>query len=162
MKESFGEKFTRLRKAKGLTQEDIASSLNVTSQAVSKWENDISFPDITLLVQISEIFGVSVDDLLGKESIISMVSAEARKDISKMILRIFVNSHEGDKVKVNLPMALIKVALDSKIAIPQIKSNGALKDIDFNQILELVEQGVIGKLVEVESSDGDIVEIYVE
>lgn len=42
MKETFGQRFVRLRKEKGFTQEDIASKINISAQAVSKWENDIS------------------------------------------------------------------------------------------------------------------------
>ena len=49
MTETFGERFQRLRKEKGLTQDKIAEAVNVSSQAVSKWENDINMPDITLL-----------------------------------------------------------------------------------------------------------------
>ena len=46
--------------------------------------------------------------------------------------------------------------------MPEINGNDVLKDIDFDQIFNMIENGVIGKIVEVESSDGDIVEIYVE
>ena len=48
MKESFGQRFQRLRKNAGLTQEEVATKLNITPQAVSKWENDASAPDISL------------------------------------------------------------------------------------------------------------------
>jgi hypothetical protein len=47
-------------------------------------------------------------------------------------------------------------------ALPQINGNETLKNIDFKQVLDLIEQGVIGKLVEVDSADGDHVEIVVE
>ena len=52
------------RKEKGLTQQQVAEALHVTRQAVSKWENDVSYPDITLLKPLSRAFGVSVDELL--------------------------------------------------------------------------------------------------
>jgi len=82
-----------------------------------------------------------------------------------MMLRIKVNSADGDIVRVNLPLALIKICLESGMAIPQLqmqKHNEVIGNIDWNQIMLLVEQGVIGKLVEVQSSDGDTVEITVE
>ena len=163
MNNSFGKRFTDLRKEKGYTQEDIASRLNVSSQAVSKWENDISYSDISLLVEISEIFGVSVDYLLGKKSEVAPVKLErSNKDINKMLLKLVVNSQDGDKVKINFPLALIKMGLDSGVSMPQIKNTDALKGIDWKQVLEMVNQGVIGRLLEVESADGDTVEIYVE
>ncbi|MDD4164179.1 MAG: helix-turn-helix domain-containing protein [Eubacteriales bacterium] len=55
------------RKAKNLTQETLAARLGISFQAISKWENEQSCPDILLLPQLSEIFGVSIDELFGKE-----------------------------------------------------------------------------------------------
>lgn len=60
----FGTYLCQLRKAKNLTQSELADKLNVTRQSVSKWELGDSFPDISLLTKISEIFGVSVDTLI--------------------------------------------------------------------------------------------------
>ena len=66
--ETFGQRFQRLRKAKNLTQEDIASKIGITAQSVSKWENDLSAPDINILLELADILGVSVEELLGRES----------------------------------------------------------------------------------------------
>jgi len=62
---------------------------------------------------------------------------------------------------IKLPMLLIKSFLDSGMAVP-VSGNKALENIDFKQVFDLVEQGVIGELVNVESSDGDTVRIVVE
>ena len=67
MKETFGQRFSRLRKAKGMTQEVIAEKMNISPQAVSKWENDLSAPDVSLLLPLAELLGVTTDTLLGKE-----------------------------------------------------------------------------------------------
>lgn len=64
MEMSFGKKVKVLRKAKGLSQFDLANQLNITSQAVSKWESEATLPDIQLLPHIAAIFGVSIDELL--------------------------------------------------------------------------------------------------
>ena len=58
-------KITELRKSAGLTQDALAEKLGVTFQAVSKWENALSCPDISLLPRIAEIFDVSIDTLFG-------------------------------------------------------------------------------------------------
>ena len=58
-----GQYIQHLRKAAGMTQKDLAEKLNISFQAVSKWENAIAMPDITLLPKIAEIFGVSIDEL---------------------------------------------------------------------------------------------------
>ena len=67
MKETFGQRLSRIRKEKGYTQEDIASRITISPQAVSKWENDISSPDILILSNLADILDVSVDELLGRE-----------------------------------------------------------------------------------------------
>lgn len=164
MNETFGQRFARLRKNKGLTQEDVASSVNITAQAVSKWENDVSSPDISILPELSELLGVSLDELLGKEvsKPIEIIPEEQRKNINKLTLKIIVNSADGDKVRVNLPLALVKICLETGIKMPQISGAASLKDIDLNQILLLAEQGVIGELVSVDSADGDHVVIVIE
>lgn len=61
----FSENIKSLRKSKGITQESFVNYLGVSFQAVSKWERNESYPDITLLPAIGEFFGVSVDELLG-------------------------------------------------------------------------------------------------
>lgn len=60
-----GEKIKELRKAQDITQEKLADYLNISYQAVSKWENGLALPDITLLPQLADFFGVSADELLG-------------------------------------------------------------------------------------------------
>lgn len=163
MKETFGQRFLKLRKARNLTQEDIAKKLNISAQAVSKWENDVSSPDISLLSDIASIFNISIDELLGKEINKTEVLPEGkRKDINSMMLYINILSTDGDKVKVNLPMSLIIACVNSGINISKVSSNNKLNEIDFTQIISLVEQGVVGKLVEIESKDGDTVVISVE
>ena len=81
-----------------------------------------------------------------------------------MILRIRVNSVKGDRVRVNLPMPLVKVCLEMGISIGNMSSSGSekLKDIDFSQIMDLAEKGVMGRLVEVETAEGDSVEVVIE
>ena len=58
-----GDKIRQLRTLAGMTQEQLASNLGVSNQAVSKWENEVSMPDITLLPLIAEIFGTTIDEL---------------------------------------------------------------------------------------------------
>lgn len=61
-----GERIKHHRKRLGLTQEQLAERLGVSAQAVSKWENNLSCPDISILPELADIFGISVDELLGK------------------------------------------------------------------------------------------------
>ncbi len=160
--ETFGMRLARLRKENHMTQEDIAEKLHITAQAVSKWENDITSPDIDTLVQLSDLLHISLDHLLGKKSEQTQYVAEQeRKDINHLILKIRVDSGEGDSVKINLPVAMIKIFLnDENHAL--ISGNKVLERIDFKQLLLLVEQGVMGELVSIDCADGTHVTIIVE
>ena len=66
-KKTLGSFLSILRKAKGMTQRELAELLNVSDKAVSRWERDESMPDILLLPVIADIFDVSCDDLLRGE-----------------------------------------------------------------------------------------------
>ncbi|MBE5732580.1 MAG: helix-turn-helix domain-containing protein [Clostridiales bacterium] len=66
--ENLGQKITELRKKRNLTQSELGEKLNVTSQAVSKWENNLSEPDLETTKRLCEILGVSMNELLDFES----------------------------------------------------------------------------------------------
>ena len=76
--ETLGRRIARLRLAKTATQERLAKELNVSPQAVSKWENDINYPDISLLADLARFLGVSVDELLSGASASTQESASAQ------------------------------------------------------------------------------------
>lgn len=67
-KKSFGQMVCFLRKEKGMTQNDLAKKMYVTDKAVSKWERDLSFPDINSIPRLAETLGVSVEELLDAKS----------------------------------------------------------------------------------------------
>lgn len=166
METTLGKRIGVLRRQKGLKQEDMADRLGVSPQAVSKWENDQTCPDISLLPRLAELLGVSVDELLSgkreEQPVVQVLPQEQRRDIRDMMLRIVVDSAAGDKVRVNIPMALVQVAMDTGMQMPQINGNPALQGIDWTQVMELIRHGAIGNLVEVESANGDVVRIFVE
>ena len=64
---SIGEMISSLRKEKGMTQNDLAEKMNVTDKAVSKWERNLSCPDINSIPNLAEILGTSVEDLLNAQ-----------------------------------------------------------------------------------------------
>lgn len=66
---NIGDKIKKLRKKQDITQEKLAAYLNVSYQAVSKWENGMALPDVTLIPQIANFFGVTADELLGMKDV---------------------------------------------------------------------------------------------
>lgn len=75
-KQTLGMMISSLRKEKGMTQLELAKIMGVTDKAVSKWERDLSFPDINSIPKLAETFEVSIDDLM-------QVKAESKENMSK-------------------------------------------------------------------------------
>lgn len=83
---NFASRILKLRVEKGVTQEDLANFVGITKASVSKWENEISMPDISLLPKIATYFGVSIDELLGYKSDLS--GEQIRKICRELVERI--------------------------------------------------------------------------
>ena len=81
--ETLGRRIARLRLAKTATQERLAKELNVSPQAVSKWENDINYPDISLLPDLARFLGVSVDELLSGASASAQENSAAQESAAE-------------------------------------------------------------------------------
>ena len=161
--ETLGVRIAQYRKQRGITQEQFAEHLGVSGQAVSKWENDLSCPDISLLPQIADYFGLTIDELLrGGSRPVQMVPQASKRDLNQLLLKVRVLSQDGDRVNINLPMGLVKVGLELGLQSPQLAGNKVLQDLDLKAILAAAESGVVGKLIEVTSADGDIVEVTIE
>lgn len=88
-----GKKIKQLRSQKGYTQQTLATLLHVSCAAISKWENDISYPDISTLPILARIFDISTDELLNYEK---YVSDEEISALCKEILEQFTNSSFPD------------------------------------------------------------------
>ena len=161
-----GEKIAALRKQQSLKQEDLARMLNISPQAVSKWENDVSCPDISILPHLAKILSVSIDELLSdspeKIPPVCFNGTDKKKDPKNMVLRIAIDCQDGDKIRVNLPIPLIQMIIELGLSVPELSGNDVLKNINFTQIIELVECGVTGNLLEIDDADGDIIRIFVE
>lgn len=74
MKNTLHQSIAALRKDRGMTQEELAALLGVSGQAVSKWESGVCCPDIGLLPALADIFGVTLDKLMGREAPVSFPS----------------------------------------------------------------------------------------
>lgn len=82
-KQTFGSTIAALRKEKGMTQLELAQSMGVTDKAVSKWERNLSFPDVASLPRLAEQLGISVDELL--EAKTSAQEEPARNKVRPLI-----------------------------------------------------------------------------
>jgi len=92
----FSEQITQIRKRNHLTQQEFADKLNVTRQAVSNWENDRNLPDLEILIAITRLFNVSLDDLVLEDG-----------TRTKMATKLIKNTSDNRKAKLNLYTILI-------------------------------------------------------
>lgn len=88
---SIGQFIAILRKANGMTQQDVADRLNVSNKAVSRWERDESAPDISLIPALAEMFGVTCDELLRGERITEHAHEEKRDVKAEKQLNALIN-----------------------------------------------------------------------
>lgn len=98
---TIGENIATLRKNQGMTQEVLASAIGVSTQAISKWENNTNMPDISLLPIISSIFGVTIDELFGRNTEKTYYSfAEVCDRANDTVLDVMGNAfYEGNETE---------------------------------------------------------------
>jgi len=128
----FGKRIEKLRKEKGMTQENLAEKIGVTGQAVSKWENDLCYPDIELIPTLCAMFEINLDDIFGK----------IQKDTSKLS---FPPVYKG----LNLVATFANIACysDKEIIQTGVQGEPAPSVIDFKDgsIAELQSRRVVNK-----------------
>ena len=113
---SLAEKLVSLRKQKGLTQMDLAEQLNVSRQAISRWEVGAAVPSTDNLKILSEIYGVSVDDILKGESMVVSQNSDAA-DAPPDLLKETQRSQKGKGVIVCVLILLILAVIIMVCAI---------------------------------------------
>ena len=157
--DTLGERIAAYRKKVNLTQEQLSEKCGVTAQAVSKWENNITAPDLSLVPQLAEIFNVTCDELLGVRRTQTLAVDPSTIDISKLLFKIKMETADGEMVNVSMPLSVAEV--EFKDAVSWGKKDGDLSRIEMKQIMSLVKNGAVGKLIEVEAEGGRL-EIWVE
>lgn len=120
-KKTLGMMIASLRKENGMTQLDLAEKMGVTDKAVSKWERDLSCPDVNTIPKLAEVFGISVDELM---QIKAESQSEAKKDIIPMV-HMIMNS--------------IALAMGVGVVVLSI-----LKELDVNSGMGMLGIGLAG------------------
>ena len=113
---TFGEMISSLRKEKNMTQNDLAEKMNVTDKAVSKWERNLSCPDVNSIPKLAEILGVSVEELL---------NAQTKQENSK-----------ADDI-INIALIGVSLAMGICIVVTSV-----LKQIDMNSAITMLGIGL--------------------
>ena len=155
---SLGRRIQALRKEQALTQDALAERMGVTPQAVSKWENDQSCPDIMSLPQLAKELHTTVDTLLTGEAA-DHASAMPAKRPEELIIRIAIHPEDEARVCLNLPFTLFRLSvLHHMLSFSFSAKEGeldaerlaqTLAQTDFPALVHLIEGGARGILVNV-------------
>ena len=154
-----GENIAALRKKNGLTQEELSEKMCVTAQAVSKWENDLSCPDVENIRSMAKLFGVTVDELLNGVKDVPELKSDEPDKVAKRILHIQVNTGAETTISVRIPtMVFLKMAENGTLG----KLLGDELDTEqLDVILEIIRSGTVGSIVSVDQRNTHV-EIAVE
>lgn len=179
-----GKTILELRKQSGMTQEELANRLGVTAQAVSKWENDISCPDISLLPELAKLFSITIDELLcgaednkadeaeeGAGCKASPPEAKTEENCSEnpppegescvkktklKHIKIRIIRQDGKSVNVKLPVKIINFGL----GIGGIF--GGLNEEQTSMIRLAVENNLAGEILNLDTENGENIIISLE
>lgn len=148
---TFSEKLKTIRKQAGLSQERLAEKLNVSRQAITKWESETGLPDIENIMAISALFNISVDELLSDEKEIKVKDDYLFESITEYDIdnhkdydlkfggakRIVLSGYDGEKLRVRLVSnTLSTLQSDFKIKIDDEKSR---VDVDVKRKNDVTE-----------------------
>lgn len=144
----FSEKIVRLRKIKGITQDEFASAVGVSRQAVYKWECGQSYPEASKLVEIKALFGISIDDLLDDSYEVALPEKKKRKRISKAKIE-------------KLEMAVEKEAYEEE-AVEENAAEITVMEVEAEPVIEASEPetvvSVAEKIIEKTAAEAPVTE----
>ncbi len=158
---NLGKSISERRKAMGITQEELAANLGVSAQAVSKWENNLSCPDISLLPEIAKLFNISVDELLGVQQACEKKADEAAeieyeepapagKKVTKLIIARELN---GKVTTVKVPIGIIRFGLNLGSIF------GGLTGEQASSVEAAIKNGLAGEILSVDGENGEKITI---
>ncbi len=163
---NLGNNISERRKAMGLTQEELATKLGVSPQAVSKWENNLSCPDISLLPDISKLFNISVDELLGvsspnnnaettkNEEVHSDVTYEEPVYTGKKATKLLITTERNGKTtNIKFPLGIVRFGLNIGGIF------GGLTGEQANAVEDAIKTGLMGEILSVDGENGEKVTI---
>ena len=150
---TLGKRIAEKRKSRGWTQEALAARLNVTAQAVSKWETGASSPDLSLLPMLARELGTSIDQLMTGENAPPSKTGEAQN------LRINVTHEDGETSDIVMPLTLVRQCMadgnTNNISINFGKSDENV-EIEMQGIMRLIDAGMTGKIMTLKAGKNTI------
>lgn len=158
---TIGENIAYFRKKAGLTQEELSEKMNITSQAITKRENDLSYPDLPNTKMLADILHISADELFSGEEIRPIATDADAEHIARRVLVIRVRTDGEDIPRTNVT---VRVPIQALLAAHE---NGTLEELlgdkaaSVKEAIGMIKSGVTGMLVDVQA-EGYTSQISVE
>lgn len=149
---TIGKNIAYYRKKQGYTQEELSEKMNVTSQAISKWENDLSYPDLTTTMELAAVLQISVDQLLNGQPDVPVATDADCEQIAQRILRIHTKAVDEEvplEVTVRIPVAIL-LAADENGTLEELVGENASQ---VAMAIGMIRNGVKGTLVDCQNGD---------
>lgn len=116
---TFKEKVVKLRKLKGLTQDEFASAVGVSRQAVYKWESGQSYPEVAKLLEMKMLFNISIDDLLDENYEVVVPEKKKRKRLPKEVKEAIEKKAEESAPAVEP----VKAPVEETVTLPKAEES---------------------------------------
>ncbi len=159
MSKTIGNNIAKFRKNIGMTQSEMAEKLNVSVQAVSKWENDISYPDLERIGQLAAILNTSAESIINGKEDVAETKLKSNIDFSKLLLLINVNVKSDKSVDLTLriPVELFLKARENGTINLLIGEFGEdLPESAFDTVFEMVTAGVVGPIANINADNTSV------
>jgi len=152
MRNSIGNNIAKYRKQAGMTQAELAEKINVSVQAISKWENDISHPDVERIGELALALNTSAESIINGESSVLTTTLKSNVDFSKRLILITVNvtSIKRTDITLRIPMELFVKAKEDGTLNTVI--GDSMKDIP-ESVFEMIMSGVVGPIVNIKRDE---------
>lgn len=163
---TFAEKLKALRKKAGMSQENLAEKLSVSRQAITKWETDAGIPDIENIIAISELFDISIDELLAgkrikektKDYLFESVTEYDIDEVKRYDMKFggakqfTLSGYEGEKIRIRLTSdTLSTLQNDFKIKVDDIRKRIDIEVNRRNGVSEAVAKESVNIFVQIPS-----------
>lgn len=137
------ENLKELRKAKGISQEELASQLHVVRQTISKWEKGFSVPDSEMLVRLAEVFDVTVSELLGMKIDVENNKSDIAEQLANINEQLAIKNRRSRKIWKIVGGVIIGIILFyaillflmTSVGVEQYEGNG-IKDVEILEVEE--------------------------
>ena len=152
MNNTIGSNITKLRREKGMTQAELAEKLNVSVQAVSKWENDVSRPDLERIGELAQVLDTTAEFIISGDALETPTELK-NGNIAKRLLVMTVNVKKPDPTDITLRLPaelLMNARTDGSLAkLMGEKFSEMIPDTVF----EMLESGVVGPVATANTED---------